>query len=219
MGAEQSSTKHTRRRVEYRSGKRGREGDGEEALERALDLLENNDFTHIAHTPFPQIRGPVSWAKVAEFACNKIKIDLAGLRSEGDLRDVASHATILLSRLEARDGVKGARTTRELRDTIMQIATLTRALTEVGRIHSGSLSANFETASRASTIRQLWARLGVKDNPWVKGLIEHTVAQVLTSNATPGVKAAFTRLLLAWQPPPPSNAGTKVQWDSDDDEF
>ena len=51
MGAEQSSTKHTRRR-EYRSSKRGREEDSEEALERALDLLENNDFTHIAHTPW-----------------------------------------------------------------------------------------------------------------------------------------------------------------------
>eukprot|EP00966_Prymnesium_polylepis_P252902 5846131-Prymnesium_polylepis.2 len=75
MGAEQSSTKHTRRR-EYRSSKRGRE-EGEKALERALDILETNDFTHIAHTPFPQIKGPVSWAKVAEFACNKIKIDLA----------------------------------------------------------------------------------------------------------------------------------------------
>ena len=218
MGAEQSSTKHTRRRVEYRSGKRGRE-EGEEALERALDLLENNDFTHIAHTPFSLIKGPVSWAKVAEFACNKIKIDLAGLRSDGDLRDVASHATILLSRLEARDGVKGARTTRELRDTIMQIATLTRALTEVRHIHSGSLSPNFEPASRASTIRQLWVRLGIKDNVWVKELMEHTVATVLASTATPGVKASFTRLLLAWQPPPPSNAGTKVQWDSDDDEF
>jgi hypothetical protein len=218
MGAEQSSTKHTRRR-EYRSGKRSREEDGEEALERALDLLENNDFTHIAHTRFSLIKGPVSWAKVAEFACNKIKTHLAGLRSEGDLRDVASHATILLSRLEARDGVKGARTTRELRDTIMQIATLTRALTEVRRIHLGSLSPNFETASRASTIRQFWARLGIKENTWVKELMEHTVATVLASTATPGVKAAFTRLLLAWQPPPKSTEGTKVQWDSDDDEF
>ena len=217
MGAEQSSTKHTRRR-EYRSGKRGRE-EGEEALERALDLLENNEFTHIAHTPFPLIKGPVSWAKVAEFACNKIKTDLAGLRSEGDLRDAASHATVLLSRLEARDAVKGARTTRELRDTIMQIAALDRSLTEVQRIYAGSLAPNFENASRASTIRQLWARLGVKDNPWVKVLMEHTVATVLASVATPGVKAAFTRLLLAWQPPPPSNAGTKVQWDSDEDEF
>jgi hypothetical protein len=218
MGAEQSSDKHTRRR-EYRSGKRGREGDGEEALERALDLLENNDFTHIAHTPFPQIRGPVSWAKVAEFACNRIKTHLAGLRSEGDLRDVASHATILLSRLESRDGVKGARTTRELRDTIVQIAALARSLTEVQRIYAGSLVPNFENAGRASTIRQLWARLGIKENTWVKELMEHTVATVLASTATPGVKAAFTRLLLAWQPPPKSTEGTKVQWDSDDDEF
>ena len=216
MGAEQSSTKHTRRR-EYRSGKRGRE-EGE-ALERALDLLENNDFTLIAHAPFPQIRGPVSWAKVAEFTCKTLKIDLSGLRSEEDLREVASHATILLSRLEARDAVKGARTTRELRDAIMQLASITRALTEVRRIHSGSLSPNFETASRVSTIRQLWARLGIKDNAWVKELMEHTVATVLASTATPGVKAAFTRLLLAWQPPPPSNGGTKVQWDSDNDEF
>jgi hypothetical protein len=47
--------------------------------------------------------------------------------------------------------------------------------------------------------------------------MEHTVATVLASTATPGVKAAFTRLLLAWQPPPKSTEGTKVQWDSDDD--
>ena len=215
MGAEQSSNQQKR---EYRGGKRGREEDG--ALERALDLLENNDFTHIAHTPFPQIRGPVSWAKVAEFACRRLKTDLVGLRSRDDLRDVASHATILLSRLEARDAVKGARTTRELRDTILQIASLTRALTEVARVHSGSLSPNFEAASRASAVRQLWSRLGIKDNLWVKGLMEHTVAGVLASSATPGVKAAFTRLLLAWQPPPlPSTEGTKVQWDSDDDDF
>ena len=215
MGAEQSSTKHTRRR-EYRSGKRGRE-EGEEPLERALDLLENNDFTHIAHTPFPQVRGPVSWARVAVFACNKLKIDLAGLRSEGDLRNAASHATVLLSRLEARDAVKGARTTRELRDTILQLASLTNTLTEVRRIFAGALAPNFENASRASTIRQLWVRLNIKDNPWVKEQMEHTVATVLASNATAGIKAAFTRLLLAWQPPPKSTEGTKVQWDSDDD--
>ena len=171
----------------------------------------------MSHTSFPQIRGPISWAKVGEFACNKIKINLAALRSEDDLCDVANHATILVSRLQARDSVKGARTTRELRDMILQIASLTKALTEVKRIHSGSLSPNFENASRASNIRQLWARLGIKDNLFVEELMEHTVATILASNATPGMKAAFTRLLLVWQPPPPSTEGTKVQWDSDDE--
>jgi hypothetical protein len=204
------------RRREYRSGKRGREEDGDEALDRALDLLEGTDFTHIAHTPFPQIRGPVSWAKIGDFACDKIKQNLATIRSEDDLRDVASHAIILFSRLQSRDNVKGARITRELRDTVMQIVSLTKSLTEVQRIYVGSLPPSFENASRATMIRQLWARLHIKDSLWLTGLMENTVATVLASNASPGIKAAFNRLLMAWLPPPPS-AGTKVQWDSDDE--
>ena len=217
MGAEQSSAMHTKtRRREYRSGKRAREESGDAALEGALELLENNDFTNMAHTSFPQIKGPISWAKVGEFACKEVKRNLADLHSEDDLRDVASHATVLLSRLQARDNVKGARTTRDLRDTIMQIASVTKALTEVQRIFTGSLSPSSESASRATMIRQLWARLGIKDNLWVKGLMEHTVGTVLASNASPGIKAAFNRLLLAWHPPPPTE-GTKVQWDSDDE--
>ena len=212
MGAEQS----TPQRREYRSGKRRREEDSYEAFERALDLLSETDFANIAHASFPQIRGPVSWAKLGEFVCHEIKRSLAALHTEDDLRDAASHATVLFSRLQARDSVKGARTTRELRDTIMQIAAVMKALTEAHRIYSGSLTPNFESASRISTVRQLWARLGIKDNPWVKGLMEQVVAGVLASDATPGVKAAFNRLLLAWLPPPPSS-GTRVQWDSDDD--
>ena len=198
MGAEQSSERQTRQYRSSAGGKRGRDEDGEEALDRALDLLVTNDFANIAHTPFPQIKGPVSWAKVGEFASNKIKADLARLRSEGDLRAAASHSTVLLSRLEARDAVKGARTTRELRDTILQLASLTNSLTEMRRVQSGRLSPNFETASRASAVRQLWSRLGIKENQWVRDLMERTVATVLASDSPPGVKAAFTRLLLAW---------------------
>ena len=137
MGAEQSSPKHARRRT-YRSSKRARVEDADEALENALDLLRDNDFTNISHQSFPEIRGPVSWAKVGEFACYRMKRRLAVVRSEDELRDVAGHADALLSRLHTRDSVKGARTTRELRDTIVQIGALMSALTSA-RAHEGAL--------------------------------------------------------------------------------
>ena len=61
MGADQSTPQK-----QYRSGKRPREDD--RSLERALQLMESQDYNSIASVRFPQIKGPVSWAKLGEYA-------------------------------------------------------------------------------------------------------------------------------------------------------
>jgi hypothetical protein len=51
------------------------------------------------------------------------------------------------------------------------------------RLQSGRLSPNVETASRASAVRQLWSRPGIKENQWVRDLMERTVATILISDS------------------------------------
>ena len=222
MGAEQSSgrgaprRRGTKGRV-YRSGKRAREDD-ETHLERALELLEENGYNSLAHTRFPQIKGPVSWAFLGAYACGAIKRELAQARDGEDFHEVLEHARILESRLRARDSIKGARTTRELRETIINLAVLTKGLGEMVAIRKGKLAPNHDNGARATVIKQKWVRLGLGDSPFVKKLMEETVATVLAGNASGGIKALFNRAMATWLPSPAPTEGTKVEWDSDFDD-
>jgi hypothetical protein len=211
MGAEQSSG--ARR---YRSTKRAREERDSDHLERALELLEENEYNSLAHTRFPPLKGPVSWAALGTYACDSIKRELASTRDADDLHDATEHARILESRLRKRDSIKGARTTLVLRDTITNLAALTKALGEMVAIRSGTLQANYDNAGRASVLRQRCRNLGLGELPWIKRVMEETVATVLASDASGGVKALFNRAMFHWLPSPaPSTEGTKVEWDSD----
>ena len=227
MGADQSADRRNERTNckrnanKYRSSaKRARDDDG---LDRALELLETNDFSNLAHARFPSVvKGPLSWAKLGEYACNQIKRELANLHSEEELLEIAHAANVLQSRHHKRDTIKGARTTKELRDCIMKIASLLASLEEISGVRSGETTPTFEIASRATTLRQLYARLQIRDSQFIKTMVEQAVARVLaSSSASPGLKSAFNRLLLHWLPPPPktSSGGTKISFDSDDDDF
>lgn len=220
MGAEQShphkhmpSSKH--RTYRYRGAKRPRNND---TLERALELLESNDFSSIANATFPRIKRPLSWAKLGEFACESLKGELSTLRSEDDLADAVHHANSLEDRLKARDAVRGARTTQELRSTILLLSSVATTLAEMHRIRIGKLEPTYDTAGRASVLRQKWGKLGLADNSFVKTLFEQVVATVLAGDSPTGLKAFYTRALSSWLPPPPSPSdGTTVEWDSDVD--
>ena len=166
------------------------------------------------------MKGALSWAKLGEYAVEAIKTELHAIRSEEDLREAAHHARTLASRLHTRDGVRGARTTRELRDSIGLVASLTKVLTEMERIRSGELRPNHDNGANAQTVRQRWVRLGLGDNPWIKRMVEQTVANVLASGGTSaGVKSLFTRAAATWLPPPTLSAedGERVEWSDDDD--
>jgi hypothetical protein len=221
MGAEQSSGRHAApRRRTYRSGgKRAREESETQHLESVLDILETNDFSTIAHTRFPKVKGTLSWAKLGEYACDAIKRELAAVRDESDLQEAMEHAKALQSRLRVRDNVKGARTTNQLRDAINNLAALTQALFEMIRIRSGALKPDHDNGARATVIKQKWVRLSLGDSPWAKRLMEETVAFVLASNASGGVKSLFNKAVASWLPSPAPSAmdGEKVIWDSEDD--
>ena len=212
MGADQSAPRR------YRSGKRVREERDTDHLERALELLEENDFSSLAHARFPKVKGALSWAKLGEYACDAIKRELVQARDGEDVHEAIEHARILESRLRARDSIKGARTTRELREAIMNLAALTKALGEMAAIRSGTLAPNHDNGARATVIRQKWVRLGLGDSPYVKKLMEETVATVLASNTNGGVKSLFNRAMATWLPSPAPTEGTKVEWDSDLDD-
>jgi hypothetical protein len=212
MGADQSAPRR------YRSAKRPREERDTDPLERALELLEENDFSSLAHARFPKVKGALSWAKLGEYACDAIKRELVQARDGEDVDEAIEHARILESRLRARDGIKGARTTRELRDAIMNLAALTKALGEMAAIRSGTLAPNHDNGARSTVIRQKWVRLGLGDSPFAKRLMEETVATVLASNTNGGVKSLFNRAMATWLPSPSPTEGTKVEWDSDLDD-
>ena len=108
MGGEQSAPQRTPKT--YRGAKRPREDD--RALERALQLMASVDFNSIANARFPEIRGPVSWAKLGDFACHALKREFVNIESSAELADAVHYARALEARLQSRDGVKGARTTR-----------------------------------------------------------------------------------------------------------
>ena len=207
------------KRERYRSGtKRARDVDSSPPLEHALELLEANDFSSISHAHFPQVKGALSWAKLGDYVVETIKKELHTIRSEEDLREAAHHARTLASRLHTRDGVRGARTTRELRDSIGLVASLTKVLMEMERIRSGELQPNHDNGANAQTVRQRWVRLGLGDNPWIKRMVEQTVANVLASGASAGVKSLFTRAAATWLPPPTLSPedGEQVEWSDDD---
>ena len=213
MGAEQSAPQRTPKT--YRGAKRPREDD--RALERALELMASVDFHNIANARFAEIRGPVSWAKLGDFVCHALKREFAATETSAELTDAVHYARALEARLRARDGVKGARTTRELRDAIASIGALAKLLGELQSVRSEKVTPDHDSGARATVLRQQWSKVVGAPTPWLKRLMEETVAQVLASDATPGVKSLYTKALATFLPPPAptSPRGEQILWDSD----
>ena len=210
MGADQSTPQK-----QYRSGKRPREDD--RSLERALQLMESQDYNSIASARFPQIKGPVSWAKLGEYACQALKREIGSLDSDSDLDEAVHHARTLEARLKARDDVRGARTTRELRDEILSISSLAKLLGELQSVRMERVPPDHDSGARATVVRQRWSKVVGAPTPWVKQLMEQAVSNVLASNASPGIKSLYTKALATFLRPPASTSarGEQVLWDSD----
>ena len=209
----------------YRSdgkGKRVREEsfEDEDALEEALDLMSDNDFQNLAHKRARHIKGTLSWARLADGASRTVADQFLTLRTDDDLRRAVEHAQELYARLQERTGIPHARVTKDQREKINLLYAIATALSELVRVKSGNLKPDYDTAGRASTLRQRYRQLGGGEQPFVRQLMEQVVSKVLATSTSGAVKAVYNRALSHWLPTPPvpaSSEGTQVQWDSDDD--
>ena len=213
--------------VGYRgdSKKRGREESFDnDTLEEALDLMSDNDFQNLANKRTHHIKGTISWARLADGASRTIADQFLTLRTDDDLRRAVEHARELHARLQERTGIPHARVTKDQRDKINLLHSITTTLAEITRVKGGSLKPDYDTAGRASMLRQRYRLLGGGDQqPFIQKLMEHAVSKVLTTSSSAAVKSVYNKGLSTWLPsPPPSvpsspSSGTKVEWDSDDD--
>ena len=208
----------------YRSDgkKRVREESFEDdALEEALDLMSDNDFQNLANKRARHIKGTLSWARLADGASRTIADQLLTLRSEDDLRRAVDHARELHARLQERTGIPHARVTKDQREKINLLHGIATTLSELWEVKSGSLKPDYDTAGRASTLRQRYRLLGSDHQPYIQKLMEQAVSKVLSASSSGATKAVYNRAMSTWLPsPPPStpsspSSGTKVEWDDD----
>ena len=211
----------------YRSAGKKRARDGEEtfdqdALDESLDLLAENDYTNLARERARYIKGSLTWARLASGASNTIRLQLLSVRSDQALDVAVENARELMHRMETREGVNGARITKEIRERINLLAKVAVTLRDLRRIVSGD-KATDDAAGRATMLKQRWNLLDGGENVWVRDLMTKAVAKVLASSAPGHVKSMFNRALQHWLPSPPASAtaspssGTQVTWDSDED--
>jgi|EP00966_Prymnesium_polylepis_P337148 hypothetical protein len=202
-----------RARALYRGMKRSRESSDQ--LDEALELLGEQSHAPLARRKAQFVKGPLTWAKLADLCIDILTRELADATAE-TVDDIYERAQQLHSRLEGRDAVKGARITRENRDGILRVYGAARSLHQLVRLKSGDLKPSFELASQLTRFRQQWHRLALEVTPAVLSLVQEAVAKVLTTG-TDGERVAFSRLLAYWVPPERTEErGEKVEFDDDD---
>ena len=199
----------------YRSGKRSWDG---AAIEESLDLLADHDYENLKHKQPKHVptRSAPTWASLAQGASNAIAADMVRVRSDGELREAIGRGKELLSRLQSRS----ARVPNELRHKIELIGGAADALTDLLALRDGAKAPTFPMSERLLSLRMRLGRLGLTQNTWLRGCVEKAAAAVLSSQASPGLKAMLTRLAAQWLPPPPQpTGGVQVQWSDSEDDF
>jgi hypothetical protein len=191
------------------------------ALDEALEMMGGEQtLDAVARKKAKHIKGAITWARLADGVANALTSDVLGLRTEDALREAVERASLLHARLEERDGSKQGRVTHATREAIGLVTGVARVLGELRAVRDGKVTADYETAGRAASLRQRWNRIGGESNGFVRRLMEECVAHVLASDSQSGaVRAVYTRALTQWQAPTPPLAsdGEQLTWDSDDD--
>ena len=212
------------------------------ATDEALDLMEINDFSTLNKRRAQHIKGVLSWAKLAEVATNGVLRELLSCSSDDDLHKAAQRATELRARLDVRDSVRGARTTNDARHQIHLVESVANTMRELKAVRDNKTTASYDTANRLLALRSKWSRLLPndpmvdRDNAFVRSLVQNASASVLgAGSVSDGVKALYAKAVTQWTPSPPAgqsrshspsdqsshseSGGTRISWDSDDDEW
>ena len=197
-------------------------------LDELLQLLEENDYENLRHARAEHVKGPMTWARLAGLAVDRIRRPL--LRGE---RDAEDDAETLEQRLAARDASTSSRVTGELRARIEQLVRVGKGVHATRELAEGATPTE-ELVGLMLGLRQRWFALRgdeAVDKKWLVDLVSQAAARVLQSNAHGALKGLAGRAVTQWAPPaPPAPAaslkrprlgeeggGEKVTWDSDDD--
>ena len=109
--------------------------------------------------------------------------------------------------------------TKDQREKINLLYGIATTLSELWKVKTGSLKPDYDTAGRASTLRQRYRHLGGSEQPFVRQLMEQAVSKVLATSSSGAVKTVYNRALSNWLPSPPpsmpSSPGARVEWDED----
>jgi hypothetical protein len=168
-------------------------------------------------------RNKMTWAHLADLVIRALKKDMCAVEDDEALSEAIERAKQLHARLEARDADKGSRVTKDAREGILLLSSIASMLNELRRVRDSEMPPSYETAGRATSLRQRWNRVG-DPTAFIRTLMEACVARVLTSAASDGVKAIYTRALTHWQTKPTSSQassddGERVTWNDSDDEL
>ena len=202
----------------YRGAKREHGEWGDSAVDEALELLSENRHDVLARKKARHVKGPLTWARIADGAVRTLTADLVGAGSGEDLQDAIARVQELHARMEARDAWKLGRITREV-VTAWSGCTAWRACWKRWPL---CVTARPRRSRRRGALHRCVgagidseaARTRSFDS-WSKRASPH----VLTSSATDGMKALYSRALSHWlpvSPAPQEPKGERISFDDDD---
>ena len=196
-------------------------------IQEALELLRINDHAALLKASSTHVRGPLTWARVAELVLTHAA---RALLDGGETRaTVATHqARDLESRLATRDASPTARVTQKLRARIELVVRAAAALGATIQLREGVVPTE-DRVGKLVALKMRWYRLREEfgegemeesDVEWVRAIALGACGHVLSHpEADGGLKAMAARAAAAWAADPPASknarVGEAVPWDDD----
>ena len=192
-----------------------------DAIDEGLSLLALGTKALKKHKP-KHVRGPMTWAKIAEGVANAVGEALVNATDRDEVKEAAARAAKLDKRLRQRDASRDGRVTKQTRELIQLVCNAAASLLHLVLLiqnHSDdslartSLDDGGKALSMYSRMVKLHERYG-GSIVFSRRLLERAVGLVLASNAHEGVKSLYFKALERWPAAPSAFVdGTSVQWD------
>ena len=171
------------------------------------------------------VRGPMTWAKIAEGVANAVGEALLNATDRDEVKEAAARAAKLDKRLRQRDASRDGRVTKQTRELIQLVCSAAAALLHLVLLiqnHSDESLArtSLDDGGKALSIYSRMVKLHERYGGSIvfsRRLLERAVRLVLASSAHDGVKSLYFKALERWPSAPSASSasvgGTSVQWD------
>ena len=201
-------------------------------VQEALELLRINDHATLLKASTTLVRGPLTWARVAELVLTHVA---RALLDGGETRAIVAtlQAADLGSRLATRDASPTARVTHKLRSRIEMVVRAGAAVRATVQLREGVVPTE-DRVGKLVALKMRWYRLREEfgegemeesDVEWVRAIALGACGHVLSHPEahSGGLKAMAARAAAAWAaeaeagPPASKKAkvGEAVPWDDD----